>query len=54
MKTRAEFSSGSRRGQMGRGSTEPTGEYTFFHAKGNENHELGTGCCFFVFVFFFT
>jgi hypothetical protein len=26
-----------------RGGTEPTGEYTFFYEKGNENHELGTG-----------
>jgi hypothetical protein len=25
------------------GGTKPTGEYTFFHRKGNENHELGTG-----------
>jgi hypothetical protein len=25
------------------GRTEPAGEYTFFYAKGNENHELGTG-----------
>jgi hypothetical protein len=23
--------------------TEPAGEYTFFYAKGNEDHELGTG-----------
>jgi hypothetical protein len=23
--------------------TEPAGEYTFLHGKGNENHELGTG-----------
>jgi hypothetical protein len=23
--------------------TEPAGEYTFFYAKGKENHELGTG-----------
>jgi hypothetical protein len=23
--------------------TEPSGEYTFFYGKGNENHELGTG-----------
>jgi hypothetical protein len=26
-----------------RGGTEPAGEYTFFHGKINENHELGTG-----------
>jgi hypothetical protein len=25
------------------GGTEPTGEYTFFSGKGNENRELGTG-----------
>jgi hypothetical protein len=25
------------------GGTEPAGEYTFFHGKGNEYHELGTG-----------
>jgi hypothetical protein len=25
------------------GGTEPSGEYTFFYGKGNENHELGTG-----------
>jgi exonuclease III len=25
------------------GCTEPAGEYTFCYAKGNENHELGTG-----------
>jgi hypothetical protein len=25
-----------------RGGMEPTGEYTFFYGKGNENHELGT------------
>jgi hypothetical protein len=24
------------------GITEPTGEYTFFYEKRNENHELGT------------
>jgi hypothetical protein len=24
------------------GGITPTGEYTFFYAKGNENHELGT------------
>jgi hypothetical protein len=26
-----------------RGGTEPVSEYTFFHGRGNENHELGTG-----------
>jgi hypothetical protein len=25
------------------GGTEPADKYTFFYAKGNENHELGTG-----------
>jgi hypothetical protein len=25
------------------GGTEPAGEYTFFCAKGNKSHELGTG-----------
>jgi hypothetical protein len=25
------------------GGTEPAEEYIFFYAKGNENHELGTG-----------
>jgi hypothetical protein len=25
------------------GGTLPTGEYTFFYGKENENHELGTG-----------
>jgi hypothetical protein len=25
-----------------RGGTRPTGEYTFFYGKGNENHEFGT------------
>jgi hypothetical protein len=29
------------------GGTKPVGEYTFFHGKGNEDHELGTG--FFVY-----
>jgi hypothetical protein len=27
---------------MGRGFTEPAGEYTFSYGKQNENHELGT------------
>jgi hypothetical protein len=27
------------------GGTEPAGEYTFFHGKGNENHELGSFLC---------
>jgi hypothetical protein len=26
-----------------RGGTKPAGEHTFFYAKGNKNHELGTG-----------
>jgi hypothetical protein len=25
------------------GGTEPTGEYTYFYRKGNENHELCAG-----------
>jgi hypothetical protein len=29
--------------------TEPTGEYTFFYGKGNENHELGLEVFFFFF-----
>jgi hypothetical protein len=28
------------------GGTEPTGEYTFFYGKENENHKLGTGFFF--------
>jgi exonuclease III len=24
------------------GGTEPSGQYTFFYGKGNQNHELGT------------
>jgi hypothetical protein len=27
----------------GGGGTESADEYTFFHGRGNENHELGTG-----------
>jgi hypothetical protein len=27
------------------GGTEPAGDYTLFHGKGNENHELGTAFC---------
>jgi hypothetical protein len=29
--------------RLNRGGTEPAGEYAFVYAKGNENHELGTG-----------
>jgi hypothetical protein len=35
--------SGHTGSQIGQGGTEPTGEYTFFHGKGNENHELCVG-----------
>jgi hypothetical protein len=28
--------------RWGRGGADPAGEYTFFHGKGNKNHELGT------------
>jgi hypothetical protein len=30
-------------GRWDRYGNEPTGEYAFFHGRGNENHELGTG-----------
>jgi hypothetical protein len=29
--------------RLGKGGTEPSGEYIFFYEKGNENQELGTG-----------
>jgi hypothetical protein len=29
-----------------RGGTEPSGHYTFFHGKGEQNHELHTGFLF--------
>jgi hypothetical protein len=29
--------------RWGGGGTESAGKYTFFYAKGNENHELGIG-----------
>jgi hypothetical protein len=32
---------GVQEGRWEGGDTEPAEEYTFFHGKGNENHELG-------------
>jgi hypothetical protein len=32
--------------RLDRGGTEPTGEYAFLYGKGNENHEVRTGCLF--------
>jgi hypothetical protein len=34
---------GEREIRWDRGDTKPTGEYTFFFGKGNEDHELGIG-----------
>jgi hypothetical protein len=42
-KYKLDLVGGVQEDRWGGSGNEPTGDYTFFYGKGNENHEIGTG-----------